>query len=38
MQIPARYRYMTQTDKELVEAIIRIPPDEGAAVFLLYEN
>lgn len=38
MQIPARYRYMTQTDKELVEAIIRIPPDEGAAVFLLYEK
>ena len=38
MQIPARYRYMTQTDKELVEAIIRIPPDEGAAVFLPYEK
>jgi RNA polymerase sigma factor (sigma-70 family) len=29
---------MTQTDKELVEAIIRIPPDEGAAMYLLYEK
>ena len=38
MQIPARYKYMTQTDKELVEAIIRIPPDEGAAMYLLYEK
>lgn len=38
MQIPARYKYMTKTDKELVEAIIRIPPDEGAAVYLIYEK
>ena len=38
MQIPARFRYMTQTDKELVDAVIRIPPDEGAAVYLLYER
>lgn len=38
MQIPARFRYMTQTDKELVDAVTRIPPDEGAAVYLLYER
>lgn len=38
MQIPARYKYMTKTDKELVEAIIRIPPDERAAVYLIYEK
>lgn len=38
MQIPSRYRYMNLSDKALVEAIIRIPPDEGAAVYLLYER
>ena len=38
MHIPARYRYMTQSDKELVEAVIKIPPEEEAAVYLLYER
>lgn len=38
MQIPARFKYESQSDKELVDAIIRIPPDEGAAMYLLYEK
>ena len=38
MQIPARYKYMVKSDKELVEAITRTPPDEHAAVYLLYER
>lgn len=38
MQIPARYRYGGHTDKDLVDAIIGIPPDERAAVYLLWER
>ena len=38
MQIPLRYRYMGLSDRELVEAITNIPPDEKAAVYLLFER
>ena len=38
MQIPDRYKYMKLTDRELVEAITKTPPDEHAAVYLLYER
>ena len=38
MQIPTRYRYMTLSDKELVNAITKTPPDEDAAVYLLFER
>lgn len=38
MQVPNRNKYITQSDKELVEAIIKTPPDEHAAVYLIYER
>lgn len=38
MRIPLRYRYMALSDRELVNAITNTPPDEDAAVYLLFER